>query len=158
MSTALQSNQALQVSALVGRKVFAPTHTVQFNGQAIQGSITVTAAAHQLTLDIINQQGWSVGKIDLGDQSARQVDFVWDGKIADGQQVSVGHYTFKATGLVEGKSIPFNTSIVANVDSVTMTQKEKGPVLYTQILLKISGGCHANCQTTSNLSVYSTIY
>lgn len=121
LSAALQSNQALQASALVGRKVLVPSSQALYSqGDNVKGQVELPHAVSQLKVAVYNAQGEVVRHLDLGQAAAGNAGFSWDGKSDSGQALPDGRYTFRAEALVNGENKSFTTQIAANVDSVTL--------------------------------------
>lgn len=127
LSTALQSNQALQASTLVGRSVFVPasSSTLTENG-AISGAVELPHSVGSLRINISNQNGEIVNQIDLGDQPGGLTNFVWDGKNSSGSAMPAGTYNIAATATVNNVPTNFSTFVSANVDSVTLGKDGSG--------------------------------
>lgn len=123
MLSSSQSTQALQASSLVGRKVIATTDkSVVDTTQTMKGSVNLTSSTSNLAVNVYNASGEKVGRVELGQQSAGQVSFMWDGKDASGNVLPPGTYKFEAQASVDGTNIAMSTNLPANVDSVTLGQ------------------------------------
>ncbi len=126
LNAALQSNQALQASSLVGRSVQVPSNfgTISQTG-TLSGSVKLPGSTSDLSISIVDATGALVRKIDMGTQAAGDVAFTWDGLNHQGEHVPAGQYHVKAEGFQDGQSAAFSTLISANVNSVTIGQSEK---------------------------------
>lgn len=125
LSTALQSNQALQASALVGRKVFVQADSAQFNGsEAVKVGIDLPASANNMQAHIYSSAGELVNTINLGIHQQGFFEFSWDGKNKQGIEMPAGQYNIKVEGVSGGQGQSFGTMIAANVDSVSLGQGE----------------------------------
>ncbi|WP_421683849.1 flagellar hook assembly protein FlgD [Stutzerimonas urumqiensis] len=123
MLSSSQSTQALQASSLVGRKVIATTDkSVVDTTQTMKGSVNLTSSTSNLAVNVYNASGEKVGRVELGQQTAGQVSFMWDGKDASGNVLPPGTYKFEAQASVDGTNIAMSTNLPANVDSVTLGQ------------------------------------
>jgi flagellar basal-body rod modification protein FlgD len=117
----LQSSQALQASALVGRSVSVETDkTTYVQGGAVYGSIELPLSTSNLRLNIYDGAGKKVYTKDLGAQAAGDLPFGWDGTATDGTQLPTGAYRFEALAVDEGKSTAQTMYLGANVNSVTI--------------------------------------
>ena len=127
LATSLQSNQALQASALVGRKVLVNSSnlTLGDTGSANAG-INMVPGLTNLTASVYSSAGALVKSIPLGQPSAGNFDFSWDGTDASGQRAASGSYSIKVTGNYGGKAVAVPTRVSANVDSVTLGQNGSG--------------------------------
>jgi flagellar basal-body rod modification protein FlgD len=121
MNSGLKSNQAIQASALVGHTVFvnAPTSRLRQGGE-ILGSITVDKPTDGLLLNIYDSHGLLVRQDNLGAQDPGELRFGWDGRNEAGQSLPPGVYRFEALGQVEGETVGLQTTLSANVNSVTI--------------------------------------
>src|SRR5690606_2586211 len=92
-STASQfrSTQALQASAIAGRFVFVPADkgTLSATG-LISGFVDLGMAVDDLRISNYNPAGELVRQIDMGSQTAGEVEFVWDGKNDKGEVMPAG--------------------------------------------------------------------
>ncbi|WP_163834087.1 flagellar hook assembly protein FlgD [Spartinivicinus ruber] len=121
MANAFNSSQALQASALVGRKVLVATSSTELEaGGKVAGLVEVPQPVNNLFVDIYNSSGQQVRQVNLGRQPAGEIDITWDGKDNSNQSLPAGKYGFNAYTMVEGKQVPLNTLLGANVNSVTL--------------------------------------
>lgn len=118
-----QSSQALQASSLVGRKVMVPTSKAVVDpAEGLTGTVSLTSSTSNLYVNVLDEKGNTVNRVNLGAQKAGAVSFTWDGKDSSGNAVAKGTYTFKAEAGVDGKTVAMGTVLPANVDSVTLGQ------------------------------------
>ena len=97
LSTALQGNQLLQASDLVGRDVTVPSNAVKLESTAgIDGAVNVTTGGQTAAVQIVDSAGNVVRTISLGTPDAGLADFHWDGKGENGQALPMGAYGIKA--------------------------------------------------------------
>jgi flagellar basal-body rod modification protein FlgD len=131
-SSSFISNQALQASSLVGSSVTVPSSEATLaDGGFIGGTVDLPAATTNLSVNIYNEQGSLVEQIPLGAQSAGDVLFRWDGRFIEvnGELTnwesettqSAGDYRFEVLATQGGETEQLDTSLTANVNSVTTT-------------------------------------
>lgn len=121
LASGMQSSQALQASALVGRSVEVKTDTGYLpTSGLIQGTISLGDSTADLQLQIYDKNNKQVMQQDFGAKAAGDLPFAWDGKSSDGSVAAAGYYKFVVTANDNGKSTPVTTYIGANVNSVTM--------------------------------------
>ena len=120
LSSSLTSNQALQASSMVGRKVMVPSSTGLLSTDGLSGNIEVPGSTSNLNLKIYDMGGQLVQQLSLGAQAAGQAAFHWDGSAASGGRVPNGQYRIQAEALVDGKNVAADTYVVADVESVTL--------------------------------------
>tara|TARA_R110002072_G_scaffold31735_19_gene97781 strand:- start:26267 stop:26935 length:669 start_codon:yes stop_codon:yes gene_type:complete len=133
MSSSLQSSQALQASALVGRTVHVKTDSSFLAPEGeVTGSIKLDNSTTDLKLDISNSAGVLIDQIDLGSQAQGEIRFAWNGKDNDGVPYSAGEYFFKAVSNNGSTEEQIDISLSANVDSVSINPDRS-------VLLNIQG-------------------
>ena len=121
LATAMQSNQILQASGLVGRTVLAPSgQGVLPQGGALNGAVDLAASTSGLAVGIFNSKGELVRALELGPQPEGQARFSWDGLTDSGQQAAPGTYFIKAEAIVDGKNQAVDTYVNAKVESVSV--------------------------------------
>ncbi|EHY75844.1 flagellar basal body rod modification protein [Stutzerimonas stutzeri ATCC 14405 = CCUG 16156] len=120
-----QSSQALQASSLVGRKVIVPTEkAVVDTSETFKASLILPASSSNVYVNIYDDTGAAVSRINLGPQEAGNVSFMWDGKDASGNTLPPGTYKFEAQATYDGETKGLYTLLPANVDSVTLGGSE----------------------------------
>ena len=118
-----QSSQALQASSLVGRKVIVPTDSaVVDTSETFKASLILPVSSSNVYVNIYDSSGKSVSRINLGQQQAGNVSFMWDGKDASGNLLPPGTYKFEAQAAYADGTKGLYTLLPANVDSVTLSQ------------------------------------
>ncbi len=121
MASTFRSSQALQASAMVGRKVHVPgDHSMLSEGGKITGITDLESSTNQLTINIYDQIGTLVKQLDLGAAAQGEVDFAWDGKNKDGIKMPAGAYRLEAIANIGGESQTLPLAVSANVNSVTI--------------------------------------
>ncbi len=121
LSGALQNEQALQAANLVGQSVLAATDTGYLaDGGTLRGGIELDSSASNVQVDIIDQSGQLVQRLDLGERAPGTVRFSWDGHDASGEQADTGHYRIEAR-VVRGANVESTFPFVeAQIESVTL--------------------------------------
>ena len=107
--TALQSsyNDALsmQSSALIGKSVLSAGNSLALTSSGAYGGVKLAGDADKVSVVISDSTGKKVAQEDLGAQKAGVVDFAWDGKDSDGNQLATGNYTFSVTASNGGAAV-----------------------------------------------------
>lgn len=135
MATALQSNQALQASSLVGRWIVAPSNNAELWDEiGMAGSVEVPRNANQVMVSINNKAGEIIKQIDLGEQPAGTVNFNWDGVGMNGEQYPPGQYKVEATARIGNESVAIETNAIVPVDSVLMGRVGEPMTVTTSLL------------------------
>jgi flagellar basal-body rod modification protein FlgD len=121
LATALQSNQALMASSLVGRTVLAPgSNGYLAAGSTFGGAVDLPTASADVVVNITDSSGQLVQRLDLGAQTAGTVRFAWDGMTATGAPAMPGVYKVSAQALNGTQQYAPNTLMEARVDSVSL--------------------------------------
>ncbi len=121
MSSSFQSNQALQASTLVGRRVLVPSQTgFLADGGSLQSAVELEQPASKVVFTVKNTAGQLVHRVELGIQQAGMVDFEWNGLDSNGNSLPAGEYEISAevhrgTDVASGKMFT-----VVDVESVTL--------------------------------------
>ncbi|PHS27244.1 MAG: flagellar hook capping protein [Methylophaga sp.] len=125
----MQSDQALQGSALVGRSVLVPSSIGAMTADnGLQGRINVAESVSDLKVQIFTETGALVRTMEMGSASG-DTPFTWDGFDDGGTALAPGAYQFKATGTVAGENTAFATATIAKVDSVLVGGAYQGLVM-----------------------------
>lgn len=125
-SKSMQSDQALQGSALVGRSVLVPSSIGNLTADAgLKGQINVAVPVTDLKVQVYNEAGVVVRTLEMG-QASGYTNFAWDGFSDTGEAMPEGVYQFKATGTVDDANTAFATATVAKVDSVLVGTGNQG--------------------------------
>lgn len=120
-----QSSQALQASSLVGRKVIVPTDkAVVDTSESFKASLVLPTTSSNVYVNVYDSAGTVVSRVNLGEQAAGNVSFIWDGKDASGNLLPPGSYKFEAQATYNGETKGLYTLLPANVDSVTLGGSE----------------------------------
>ncbi len=123
MSTAFQSNQALQASTMVGRDVLVPGNQVSLGAQGDMNlAVDLDQSASSVKINITDQFGQLVHQVDLGNQQAGLLNIQWNGLNGNGDRVSPGRYTVSAEVNQNGSVVAGNTLVSVQVESVTLGQ------------------------------------
>lgn len=131
LSTSLVSNQTLQASSLLGRKVLVDSDKAAITqGDTVNAAVELTGSAQSLQVQILNSKGEIVRKMNLGAQSEGRIGFTWDGKLEDGTSAPTGLYTINAQAVNGPKSQEaMKTLVEDSVQSVTMGANSAGLLL-----------------------------
>jgi len=118
-----QSSQALQASSLVGRKVIVVTEkAVVDTSETFKGSLVLPVTSSNVYVNVYDSAGKAVSRVNLGQQAAGNVSFMWDGKDSSGNLLPPGTYKFEAQATYADGTKGLYTLLPANVDSVALGQ------------------------------------
>ena len=92
----ISNGQTMQAAAMIGKNVLVPGKQMALASGAAYGGVSLSGAADQVVLKIMDSTGKVVQTQNLGAQDAGVLNFGWDGKNADGVQLADGAYTFTA--------------------------------------------------------------
>jgi flagellar basal-body rod modification protein FlgD len=128
LASSLQSNQALQASALVGRKVLVNNNHLNLSseGASATATINMVSGVTDLKASIYSSSGELIKTIPLGQPAAGNFDFTWDGTNSSNEKMAAGNYTVKVAGTYNGQAVSVPTMTYANVDSVSLGQNGTG--------------------------------
>ncbi|MBQ0778395.1 flagellar hook assembly protein FlgD [Halopseudomonas sp.] len=130
-----QSSQALQASSLVGRKVIVPTDKAMVNtSEGVKGQLALPQSSSNVYVNVMDDKGSLVTRVNLGAQDAGMHDFVWDGTDSSGNIMPPGRYKFEAQASIDGENKQLATLLPANVDSVSLGNGAGG-----QMTLNVAG-------------------
>ena len=123
MSTAFQSNQALQASTMVGRDVLIPGDRSRLGeNDPLVAAVELDQPAKQVVINITDANGQLVQRLDYGLQPAGMMEIRWDGQMADGSRAAAGLYTVSAE-VHQSDGISSGSMFTqARVESVTLGQ------------------------------------
>lgn len=128
-ATDMTSNQALQASTMVGRKVLVPTDQANLeSGAGVTGMIATPQAAQNVKINIKDSTGATVKTIEVGDMPQGTKEFEWDGTMSSGEDAPAGNYSFSVNAQVGGKIEELPIQMHARVQSVS-TGGDRGVVL-----------------------------
>lgn len=134
LAASLQSNQALQASALVGRLVLTPGINGQLEeGGHLNGVVEMPNATTSLTLKITDQSGQLIRQLEMGPQSAGPVHFKWDGLSDVGTPAPAGSYRVTAEAIIEGDVVGVDAQLAVLVESVSLNRSQG------EIILNLAG-------------------
>ena len=132
------SNNALQASSLVGRNVTVESEkSTLVKGGIVAGSTDLAYSTNNLKINIYDENGALVQSIPVGEVPKGEMVFRWDGqnmevngKLLDweadeDEAVAAGEYKFEITADQNGENEALNTSLSANVNSVTIGENGK---------------------------------
>ena len=123
MSTAFQSNQALQASTMVGRNVLIQGDQLSVSEAGdMQLSIDLQDSASEVVVNITDDRGQLVHRMELGYQQAGFLNIQWNGLNSDGARVPPGRYTVSAEAHQGDVVSAVETLILVQVESVTLGQ------------------------------------
>ena len=75
-------------------------------------------------VNVYDNAGELVTRVNLGEQAAGNVSFIWDGKDSSGNVAPPGTYKFEAQATYGSDTKALSTMLPANVDSVTLGGNE----------------------------------
>ncbi len=122
LSQSLVSNQALQATNLVGRQILAPTGVAALDqGGTISGRVELPAASGDVVVNVYDQAGQVVRRLELGAQPSGPVAFKWDGLKNDGTFAKPGAYFVSTEASINDQYESVETLLASDVRSVTLS-------------------------------------
>lgn len=133
LTYSLQSNQALQASAFVGRKVMVCSNIIRLNRVgASPVLIDIPLGISQLTITIYSETHEKIRRIFFKEPNVSIFKFIWDGLNYKNEHMPLGTYGINVQGLYKDRDIILKTRVAANVDSVSLSQKGEGVTLIVE--------------------------
>lgn len=127
LASSLQSNQALQASALVGRKVLVNSNGLHLDATGdVKTAIDTPPGVSNLRAMVYSANGELIKTMELGQPAPGLFQFTWDGTAENNQRVAAGNYSIEVHGTYEGQERALITYTSANVDSVSLGQNGEG--------------------------------
>lgn len=120
VSSAINAQLTLQSASLVGRSVLVPTNQTLMEGAGFSGNIELSQATSNLSVEIVDQAGQNIRRLDLGAQSAGALRFVWDGTDELGNSMEPGIYGVRASSLLSGENVEQTVQLPERVVSVSL--------------------------------------
>ena len=117
LSKALQGNQMLQASSMVGRNVTVPSAAGTLGTGGLDGAVNVPDGAGQVLVQVTDTAGNVVRSINLGTPATGLSAFHWDGTGDDGAALPAGVYGLKA----QAGGTAIATYVNGKVNGVGMT-------------------------------------
>lgn len=115
MAAALQSNQTLQSTAMLGRAVLTEGNDVRLVEGVASGSVDLAQTVDTLKVNIMNSRGELIRSLDMGSQPKGVHEFSWDGLDAEGNPMSDGLYKFEIEAKAAGQNAAFTPLSLAVV-------------------------------------------
>lgn len=130
-AASMTSNQALQASSLIGQNVLVQGNVGHMSSDAagVSGVVVNEQSVQNMTITVENQYGEVIKTIDAGTQAAGNIQFEWDGKDTQGNDMPAGDYLISATGELNGEGVQLNTAINRHVGSVSLAGSGQGVIL-----------------------------
>lgn len=130
-SNSFMSNQALQASSLVGRSVTVPAASTRLMPDGIvSGMVNLEQSTTDLSISIYDAGGALVSNYPVGNATSGELMFRWDGQYLEingelsewamEELAPAGEYRFEVHATMSGKTEQLDTSLSANVNSVTL--------------------------------------
>ncbi len=138
LASAMVGNQLLDVAPLLGTDVVVQSDIGYFDGESMDGGITVDKYSSSVSMKIYSEGGALIDDINLGPQRPGEVKYSWDGKDSEGNLLAAGRYRITASAVADGKVSALSTTVAAHVDSVALGQGGRSPVLQLQGIGEVS--------------------
>ncbi|WP_419420984.1 FLgD tudor-like domain-containing protein [Legionella sp. D16C41] len=124
LTSTFQSNQILQASTLVGRKVIVAANYLLIDKESsCHILVEIITKVNKIIAYIYDCTGRLIRKLLLGEQPAGFLEFEWDLLDQQSLRISAGKYLIDVFGFIESRKISLKTLIIANVNGVNLGQK-----------------------------------
>jgi len=121
-------SQFLSSTQLIGKEVAVISSVSQLDN-SLKGSVVLANRATEVTVQIKNSAGQVVKTLSLPGSEAGVVDFTWDGKNEEGQEMPKDFYTMSASAKNNGANIDTATLGIFKVNSVTLDRKNYSTIV-----------------------------
>ena len=102
--------------------MLAPTGVAALaQGGSIRGSLELPSASGEVVVNVYDQSGQVIRRLELGSQAAGSADFQWDGVKNDGTFAAPGNYFISAEANIDGQFESVETLLASEVRSVTLS-------------------------------------
>ena len=146
-ASTMSSGQALQASSLVGRSVLVDDNVFGMTeGDDVIGKIVTDENASNINIYVENTAGEIIQTVAVGDMSAGEASFTWNGLDGNGDPAPTGAYRFRVAGLVNGQASELQAMTYRKVDSVTLAGAGG------DIVLNLNGGTSMALQDVVEVS------
>lgn len=112
------NSQGMQAAGMIGKNVLIAGNTMQVQSGLGVAGVMLPEAADQVTVSILDGAGNVVQTEKLGPHNAGNFGFSWDGKKADGTQMTDGNYSFKVDAVRGDKKVTATALQVGTVNAV----------------------------------------
>jgi flagellar basal-body rod modification protein FlgD len=123
----LTSSQTLAAADVVGRSVFVPGPTLVLSGGLAPFGIELRQSADRVVVNIQDESGRTLQRVELGAQPAGTVHLTWDGQTEGGERAPDGNYRIAIEakrGSVDVDAVPLRHARVNGI-----TPGPQGPTL-----------------------------
>lgn len=129
LNLSIAKSQVMSASQLIGKRVQIPSGVSPLvAGHGLSGSVILPGSVSNVTITIKDKDGKVVKTIEKGESGSGVLDFDWDGKDADGNEMKADYYKISATATMDGKQVDLHTAGTFTIGSVAMNP-ETGAVI-----------------------------
>lgn len=121
LNVSIAKSQVVSTAQLIGRKVNVYSDRAPLvEKEGLGGSVIVPKDATNVTITIKDKDGKVVKTIDKGASGKGVVDFSWDGKDAEGNDMKADDYKISAVAKIDGRDITLTCAGTYKVTSIAM--------------------------------------
>ncbi len=121
LSDSLASSQMLNAASLVERSALVASNQVSFDGSnAVEGQLALPVSSSGVQVEILSTNGETARRISLGPQPAGSLSYQWDGRDAQGNVLSPGTYSVRASYANGNEQSALNNFVQAKITSVSL--------------------------------------
>jgi len=121
LASNLQSSQALQASNLIGRQVLVNIDQGYLPAEgSLSGAVELDSSSSSVAVNVMDDSGELIARVDLGAQQQGIVPFSWDGTMIDGQRAPNGRYRIEIEAVYGSTTESLTPQIVDQVRSLTL--------------------------------------
>jgi len=121
LASNLQSSQALQASNLIGRQVLVNHNQGYLPAEgSLSGAVELDSSSSDVAVNVFDDSGELLGRVELGTQPQGLVQFNWDGTTIAGQRAPSGRYRLEVEAVYGGTTESLTPQVVDQVQSLTL--------------------------------------
>lgn len=121
LSNNLLSSQALQATNLIGRQVLVNHNQGHLPEEgSLLGAVQLDSSASDVAVNVFNDGGDLLGRVELGAQQSGLVPFNWDGTTIAGQRAPSGRYRIEVEATYGNTTESITPQVVDQVRSLTI--------------------------------------
>ncbi len=121
LAGAINGNQALAASSLIGRDVLLPGGFGHLSeGEVLSGQVDLPQSTSSVRIEIKDENNRLVRVLNLGQQDAGGNEFTWDGLDSNGDPAPTGRYNITAEAVYGDENFAVEVLVAGRVESVSL--------------------------------------
>jgi flagellar basal-body rod modification protein FlgD len=121
LTQAMSASQTMQAATLVDRDAFVPAHEAWLQpGGSVRGAAEVPPGTSNASVGIYDLNGRLIARQSVPVTGESAGEFVWDGRMDDGEIAPSGYYELRAAGDIAGTSTALEVLVAGRIESVSL--------------------------------------